>query len=181
MDRSCPLALEWGHGDILRRAMRMCRALRRVAVGKIGYMNEATSLRLFSAIPALAALVILGAFTATRQDQAAVTLAAAPAAQGPAIAAPGTLQRVAIAVASAQSVTNRYVHFEVYNAAGKRVWQAWRSPITLLHGSTRLVATWWPVPRAQAPGTYTLKASVFAATGALQAQDSHAGAVTVGR
>lgn len=144
-------------------------------------MNEVMPLRLFSLAPALAALMILGAFTATKQVQAAITLAPAPALQGPAGTAPGALQRVAIAVSSTQSVTNRYVHFELYNAAGARVWQTWRSPITLLRGSSRVVAAWWPVPRAQAPGAYTLKASVFAATGTLQAQDSHAGAVTVGR
>ena len=126
--------------------------------------NSLTTARLFTGAPILAALALIGGFSALKSDQLSLSLTPSMAARH-AIVAPGATERLAVAITANRSVTHRFIHFEVYDVAGRRVWQAWHSPVTLLHGISHTVTAAWPVSRALAPGRYTLRATVVAPSG----------------
>ena len=100
--------------------------------------------------------------TATATSAAlAVTI---PSASGPTTpVAPGSAAALTAMVQTTAVLAGAVVDFEVYDAAGSRVYQAWQSPITLAPNTARTFTTMW-VPDAHQPsGVYTLKVGVFGA------------------
>jgi hypothetical protein len=72
------------------------------------------------------------------------------------------------------------VDFEVYNAAGRKVWQSWQDKAAL-SGTAQTFTARWSVPASQAAGAYTLKIGVFSpGWGTLYAWDSAAATLTIG-
>ena len=94
-------------------------------------------------------------------------------------AAPGATETFTATITANHTVANELVDFEVYNGAGAKVWQAWRSPLSFKAGVPRAVTASWPIPRTQAPGGYTLKLGVFTSTWSFQAWNNAARAFVV--
>ncbi len=94
-------------------------------------------------------------------------------------AAPGATETFTATITANHTVANELVDFEVYNGAGAKVWQAWRSPLSFKAGVPRAVTASWLIPRTQAPGAYTLKLAVFTSTWSFQAWNNAALAFTV--
>jgi len=95
------------------------------------------------------------------------------------LAAPGATETFTATITANHTVANELVDFEVYNGAGAKVWQAWRSPLSFKAGVPRAVTASWPIPRTQAPGGYTLKLGVFTSRWSFQAWNNAARAFTV--
>jgi len=94
-------------------------------------------------------------------------------------AAPGATETFTATITANQTVANELVDFEVYNAAGAKVWQTWRSPLSFKAGTPRAVTASWPIPRTQPPGAYTLKLGVFTSAWSFQAWNNAARAFAV--
>jgi len=94
-------------------------------------------------------------------------------------AAPGATETFTATITANHAVANELVDFEVYNGAGAKVWQTWRSPLSFKAGVPRAVTASWPIPRTQAPGGYTLKLGVFTSRWSFQAWNNAARAFTV--
>src|SRR5207248_5494420 len=62
---------------------------------------------------------------------------------------------------TASCATTGLVDFEVYNAAGQKVWQTWQDNASLTGAAQTFTAT-WAIPAGQATGSYTLRIGVFA-------------------
>ena len=78
----------------------------------------------------------------------------APVAAGSATSLTATVQANA-------ELAGAVVDFEVYNAAGRRVYQSWQSPITLAPNTARTFTSTWQPATNQPSGVYTLKVGVF--------------------
>ena len=98
--------------------------------------------------------------TATATSGAlAVTITGA---SGPATpVAPGSGALLTATVLTSAGLAGAVVDFEVYNAAGNRVYQAWQSPVTLAPNTARTFTTTWTAPANQPAGAYRLKMGVF--------------------
>jgi len=94
-------------------------------------------------------------------------------------AAPSATETFTATITANHTVANELVDFEVYNGAGAKVWQAWRSPLSFKAGVPRAVTASWPIPRTQAPGGYTLKLGVFTSRWSFQAWNNAARVFTV--
>jgi len=91
------------------------------------------------------------------------------------IAFPGTETFTATLTLN-KSLDHELVDFEVYNAAGARIWQGWRSPVTFTANEPQTFTQAWPITAMPAPGTYTLKMGLF--TSSWQGQQWNNGAAT---
>ncbi len=91
----------------------------------------------------------------------------------------GATETFTTTITANQTVANELVDFEVYNEAGAKVWQTWRSPLSFKAGIPRAVTASWPIPRTQPPGAYTLKLGVFTSAWSFQAWNNGARAVAV--
>jgi hypothetical protein len=80
---------------------------------------------------------------------------------------------------TASCATSGLIDFEVYNAAGQKVWQTWQDN-TALTGAAQTVTAKWAIPAGQSTGAYTLRIGVFA-TGwsAFWAWNGHAASFSV--
>jgi hypothetical protein len=94
-------------------------------------------------------------------------------------AAPSATETFTATITANHTVANELVDFEVYNGAGAKVWQTWRSSLSFKAGVPRAVTASWLIPRTQAPGGYTLKLGVFTSTWSFQAWNNAARAFTV--
>ncbi len=91
------------------------------------------------------------------------------------IASPGTETFTATLTLN-ESLDHELVDFEVYNAAGTRVWQGWRSPVAFTANEPQTFTQAWPITVTQAPGIYTLKMGLF--TSSWQGQQWNNGVAT---
>jgi hypothetical protein len=65
-------------------------------------------------------------------------------------------------VTATQTITGAIVAFEVYNAAGSRVYKSYSGPLTLSTNNSWVTST-WKLPTGQSTGTYTVKVLVYGA------------------
>jgi len=94
-------------------------------------------------------------------------------------AAPGATETFTATITANHTVANELVDFEVYNGAGAKVWQTWRSPLSFTAGVPRSVTASWRIPLTQTPGGYTLKLGIFTSTWLFQAWNNAARTFTV--
>jgi len=88
--------------------------------------------------------------------------------------APGGTDTFTATITANRSIANELVDVEVYNAAGARVWQAARSPVTFAAGAPQAFTVSWQTPRTQRAGSYTLKLGVFTSSWSFQAWNNNA-------
>jgi len=98
---------------------------------------------------------------------------------GAASITPGNAETFTATITANRMVGNELVDVEVYNGVGGKVWQTWQSPVTFSAGAPRTFAASWPIPRGQAPGTYTLKLGVFTSGWSFQAWNNNAATFTI--
>ncbi len=127
--------------------------------------HETTS-HLFTGLPLLAVAAAIG--LSTTFNSAPAFSASPSAVPPPAVVRAGQAAPLAVAITSTRTVGNEFVAFSVYSAAGRLVWRAWRSPLTFMGAAVRTVAIRWSVPATLVPGRYTVRYSLYAATGEAQ-------------
>jgi len=94
-------------------------------------------------------------------------------------AVPGKTATFTTTIMANRAVANELVDFEVYNSAGARVWQTWKSPVAFSGATPQTFTASWPVPATQAAGAYTLKLGVFTSGWSFHAWNDHALTITV--
>jgi len=91
----------------------------------------------------------------------------------------GGTETFAATLTANTSLTNELVDFEVYNAAGARVWQSYQSPISFTANTAQTFSAMWTVPSTLPTGAYTLRMGVFTATWTFQAWKDSAATLSV--
>ena len=92
---------------------------------------------------------------------------------------PGQTEHFTATLTINSSLSNELVDFEVYNAAGGKVWQTWRSPLSFNAYKPRTVTAAFRTASTLPAGTYTLKVGVFTSTWSSQAWNNSAAAFSV--
>jgi endoglucanase len=93
----------------------------------------------------------------------------------------GRLARMALTVVRRSPLVGGIVDVEIYDAHSAKVFQTWRTPVTLTAGRAQHLTLTWAVPPHQDAGTYTVKAGVFAAAWSrLYAWNDAVASLTVG-
>jgi len=94
---------------------------------------------------------------------------------------PGSTETFNASITANRSVSNELVDFEVYDAAGNKVWQTFQSPTSFSGGAAHQFKVAWPVPQGQASGAYTLKIGVFTSAWGFQSWNDSAATFAVGQ
>jgi hypothetical protein len=165
--------------------------------GQAYHDHLAALLQAPTATPATTATATRTAPTATATTSAATatatkapaTATAAPATlsvrvmrawANPATVARGSTTTLAATIVSNQALSGAIVDFEVYNTAGTKLYQTYRSPVAFAANSAKTVKATWTVPTSQATGRYTLKIGVFGPNwNPLYTWDNSAATITV--
>lgn len=129
--------------------------------------------------------------TATKAAATATPRAATPtpsalsvrvtsASASPATVSRGGATTLAATINSNRALSNAIVDFEIYNAAGTKLYQTYRSPVSFAANSATTVKATWTVSTSLPTGGYTLKIGVFGPNWSpLYTWDNYAGTITV--
>ncbi len=79
----------------------------------------------------------------------------------PASIAANSSANLSAKVTTVSAMPGSIIDFEVFNAAGTRIYQTYQTGVNLAAGNTQSFGAIWPVPLAQATGTYTVDVGVF--------------------